>query len=70
MAMFQATNAMIGLDVLETGSLYRLWLDKGAGKYRSLEITHADLQKLLVMLGGVAGGSHPKPARGPYKKRF
>lgn len=43
---------------------YRLWIDRGRGKYGAVEINHSELQRLHKMIGGVLGGAQSKPPRG------
>lgn len=42
---------------------FRLWIDRGRGKYGALELNYSELQRLRKMIGGVLGGAQPKPPR-------
>lgn len=48
----------------ESAPDYRLWIDRGRGKYGAMEITYSELKRLHKMIGGVLGGSQLKPPRG------
>ena len=69
MAVIHTSQADIGLESAGHGRkyaddvVYRLWIDKGRGKYRTVEITYAEMQRLHKMIGGVLGGSRSKPSR-------
>lgn len=63
------TGGKIGVDALSrsrlgsTGDSFRLWIDKGRGKYRAIDISRDDLERTLKMIGGLLGGAHGKPPR-------
>lgn len=60
-------NGNVGIEPLKLKQgleiHYRMWIDRGRGKYGAIEITHSDLQRLHKMIGGMLGGAKAKPAR-------
>lgn len=46
MIVVETANGKIGLDVIKVGEIYRIWVDKSRGKYCSVEITPAELEKI------------------------
>lgn len=67
MAETSTENGNIGVEPLsskrEMEIHYRVWIDRGRGKYGAIEITHSDLQRFHKMIGGMLGGAKAKPAQ-------
>jgi hypothetical protein len=71
MAEIHTLNGTLGVESIssrrkfhpESEPSFRLWIDRGRGKYGALQITYAELERFHKMLSGVLGGSHSKPSR-------
>lgn len=67
MAEILTEHGKIGIEPIrvrkDVDVTFRLWIDRGRGKYGAIEISHGELQQLIKIAGGVLGGSHLKPQR-------
>jgi hypothetical protein len=61
-------DAVVRMNLDQTRSrIFRLWIDKGNGKYRAIDITRLDVEHVLKMIQGTLGGARSKPPRSMRK---
>lgn len=61
MAEVTVTGGKVGVDVIQrradVDTLYRLWIDKGRGKYKAIDIEREDVEHVLKMIQSTLGGA-------------